>query len=277
MNLAGKRILITGAGGGIGSALVHHLVRAGAFVLLTGRDDNALRRVTALLDVSEARAAYICADLTRHSERARLCAKATSWEGGIDILINNAGVGDFGLLADRATADIERAVATNLTAPIDLCRELLPHLQRRQQAHIVNIGSAYGGIGCAGSSIYCATKFGLRGFSEALRRELADTPVHVHYFAPRATSTTLNSKPVEDLNAALGNTVDDADQVAGQIVALLRRDRAESVLGWPEKLFTRINALLPRMVDLAMRKQLPVIQHHARLEARQLERYRRTG
>jgi short-subunit dehydrogenase len=277
MKLADKRILVTGAGGGIGSALVNHLVRAGAFVLLTGRDDDALRRTIAQLNVNKERGAHIVADLTRQSDRARLCAKAKSWEGGIDVLINNAGVGDFGLLEDRSTADIERAVATNLTAPIDLCRELLPHLRQRRQGHIVNIGSAFGGIGCAASSIYCATKFGLRGFSEALRRELADTDVHVHYFAPRATGTALNSKPMEDLNAALGNAVDDANEVAAQIVALLRSDCVESVLGWPEKLFTRLNALLPRVVDFGMRKQLPVIQHHARLESRLLERYRRTG
>ncbi|MET0497177.1 MAG: SDR family oxidoreductase [Steroidobacteraceae bacterium] len=265
MNLRGKRVLVTGAGGGIGSALVNHLIGQGASVLLTGRDDAALRNVIAGLDVAGERAIHMHADLAQARDRARLCDTARSWQGGIDVLINNAGLGEFGMLADRSTADIERTIAINLAVPMDLCRNLLPFLQLRPEAHIVNIGSAFGSIGFAASSIYCASKFGLRGFSEALRRELADTQVKVHYFAPRATRTAINSAPVDDLNAALGNAVDDPDEVAAQIVALLRKGRVESVLGWPEKFFARVNGLLPRLVDRALRKNLSVIQQHARM------------
>ena len=277
MNLAGKRVLITGAGGGIGSALVARIYNEGASVLLTGRDDIQLRRIIATLGLNEERASYLVADLARAADRTRLCAKATSWGNGIDVLINNAGVADFGLLGDRATVDIDHAVAVNLLAPMDLCRALLPYLRQKPAAHIVNIGSVLGSIGVAGSSIYCATKFGLRGFSEALRRETADTDVRVHYFAPRATRTALNSHAVDELNAALGNAMDDADAVAAQIVALLQASRAEGVLGWPEKFFARINALWPGVVDRALRKQLPAIQRFAQIQSTRSDLYRRTG
>lgn len=287
MNFHGKRVLVTGAGGGIGSALVTRLIAEGALVLLTGRDETSLRNVIERLGVSGARAAHICADLFQARDRARLCETARSWEGGIDVLINNAGIADFGMLADRTAIDIERAISINLGAPMDLCRDLLPHLLQRPDARIVNIGSALGGIGFAASSIYCATKFGLRGFSEALRRELADTRVRVHYFAPRATRTAINEKSVDNLNAALGNSVDDPDKVATQIISLLRADRVESVLGWPEKFFARLNALFPRVVDGALRKRLAIVQQHARNHSRptrssvqslpDLDHYRRVG
>ncbi|MDY6949446.1 MAG: SDR family NAD(P)-dependent oxidoreductase [Pseudomonadota bacterium] len=136
-------------------------------------------------------------------------------------------------------------------------------MERSAQAHIVNIGSVLGTIGFAGNSVYCATKFGLRGFSEALRRELADTGIKVHYFAPRATRTAFNSDLVDDMNDALGNASDEPADVARSIVRALQADRLEYVIGWPEKFFARLNALLPRLVDMALRPKLPTIRKFA--------------
>ena len=181
-----------------------------------------------------------------------LCQTAREWQGGVDILINNAGVSDFGLLEDAEPEAIERAIATNLTAPVDLCRRLLPHLRAREQAQIVNIGSVFGNIGFAGNSVYCATKFGLRGFSEALRRELAGTNVQVRYYAPRATRTSINSSAANAVNDELRIAVDDPQDVAEQVMQLMQSGRCEAVLGWPERLFARINALVPRIVDRAL-------------------------
>lgn len=280
MNLAGRRVLVTGAAGGIGSALVRALIERGASVLIAGRDPVALQRLAVSLPC-ERDTTFVCAgDLANAVDRARLCDAATRWQGGIDTLVNNAAVSEFGFLATQEAEAVARIVSTNVLAPIELCRQLLPHLRRQPQAHIVNIGSVFGSIGYAGSAVYAATKFALRGFSESLRRECADSTVKVHYFAPRATATSFNSTLVDRMNVELGNATDTPDSVAQRIVSALEADRVEAVFGWPERLFVRINAVLPRFVDRALRKQLPVIgrfsDEAAQQGAQQLNR-RRVG
>jgi short-subunit dehydrogenase len=261
MNLRDKRILVTGAAGGIGSELVASLIQEEAHVLLTGRDHAALQRVAARC--ADERGAVFAADLAKPRDRAALCAFATQWRGGIDMLINNAGVGDFSLLHQQSAEAIQATLTTNLLAPIDLCRQLVPYFSSRDEAYIVNIGSVFGHLGFAANSVYCASKFGLRGFSEALRRELADSSIRVHYFAPRATRTKLNSSAADEMNEVLGNASDDPADVARAIVQALRADRLESIIGWPEKLFARLNAILPRAVDAALGKKLPTIRRCA--------------
>lgn len=263
MNLQGKRVLITGASGGIGRALVEALLQEGAYVLLSGRHREALAKVVAD-SADRERTALFSADLSKESDRARLCDFASRWRGGIDVLINNAAVNELALLKSVPTDSLEVAIATNLVAPIDLCRRLVSCLERSgEEAHIVNIGSVFGSIGFAGNSVYCATKFGLRGFSEALRRELADSSVRVHYFAPRATRTAFNSDLVDDMNEALGNASDDPAEVARSLVRALQADQVECVIGWPEKFFARLNALLPRLVDAALLQKLATIRDFA--------------
>jgi short-subunit dehydrogenase len=203
------------------------------------------------------------ANLTRADDRARLAEFARTWRGGINVLINNAGVSHFRLLENQPAEEVDLALAVNLQAPIHLCRLLLPHLQRQPEAHILNTGSVFGGIGYAAYSVYSATKFAIRGFSEALRRELADTSVTVHYLAPRATRTGINTAAVETMNAELGVAMDTPPVVARAACEMLERGTLEAVVGWPEKFFVRLNALLPRLVDGSLRKQLPVIRRHA--------------
>ena len=262
MNLRDKRVLVTGASGGIGRALVAELLNEGAQVLLSGRDHAALSRVVEHHPERE-RAAVFAADIANALDRARLCDFAVRWRGGVDVLVNNAGVNDFAFLSAQSGESLDCAVTTNLIAPIDLCRRLSPRLELCDEAHIVNVGSVFGSIGFAGNSVYCATKFGLRGFSEALRRELADTNIRVHYFAPRATRTAFNSDAVDDLNVSLGNASDDPVAVARHIVRSLQEGKLETIIGWPEKFFARLNAVLPRLVDMALLKKLPVIREFA--------------
>ncbi len=268
MKLSGSRILITGAGGGIGRALVAELLAQGADVLLTGRTAATLQNALDAAGASPERASFVVADITDALERERLCELARQWHGGIDVLINNAGISPFGLLQDASPGAAEQSFLTNVIAPIELCRSLLPHLKQQGAAQIVNIGSALGSIGLAGNTIYCATKFGLRGFSEALRRELGDTNVDVRHFAPRATRTAINSPAAIATNEALGIAMDDPADVARQIVALMQSRRRTAVLGWPEKVFARINALWPSLVDRAVASQLPIVNREARAKAR---------
>ncbi len=265
MIFSGTRVLVTGGSGGIGVALARVLLSQGARVLLTGRNKGALERArVTLLDPEDPdTVAVFPANLGSAQDRDQLCAFARTWHGGIDILVNNAGVSEFGLLEDQSTATIEQALAVNVLAPIELSRKLLPHLLSRREAHIVNIGSVFGAIGYPGFSTYSATKFALRGFSEALRRELKGTSVQVHHYAPRATRTSFNVIAVEAMNEELRVTMDSPQQVAESICALLAAGRKEATLGWPEKLFVKINALLPGIVDGALGKQLPIVKKFA--------------
>ena len=121
----------------------------------------------------------------------------------------------------------------------------------------------FGSLGYPGFAAYSATKFALRGFTEALRRELADSKIGVHYFAPRATRTGMNTSAVDRMNAELKVAMDPPAQVAAAACSMLEAGKTGVVFGWPEKLFVRINALLPGVVDGSLRKQLPVIRRHA--------------
>lgn len=129
---------------------------------------------------------------------------------------------------------------------------------------MVNLGSAFGSLGYPGFSLYCASKFGLRGFSEALARELADSKIRILHLAPRATATAMNDRRVDALNETLGNAVDPPEAVARALLRLLRGRRRRLALGRPEILFGLLNALTPGSVDAGIARQLPVIRRCAR-------------
>jgi short-subunit dehydrogenase len=154
-------------------------------------------------------------------------------------------------------------VQTNMLSPMLLCQSLVPLLKQREQAAIVNIGSIFGSIGHPGFTAYCATKFGLRGFTEALQRELADSSVRVSYLAPRATRTDLNSEAVTALNEALGNATDTPEHVAAELMRVLGQKRRQRYMGWPESLFVRLNGLFPGLVHNALTRKLHIIRQHA--------------
>jgi len=269
MNLKGKTILLTGASGGIGRAVALGLAQEGACLLMTGRSGEKLDHL--LLEVNDLSAeqntCFQC-DLAEPAERSALVKKAQSMK--VNVLINLAGVNELSLIEDTTVQEVEHLINMNLVAPINLTREMLGHLREQNEASIINVGSIMGSIGYPGSALYCASKFGFRGFSEALRRELASSSVKVIYLAPRATATTMNSEHMTSMNQALGVHIDAPEVVAKQLVISLKQANAKSYyLGWPEKLFVKINALFPWLVDNAIFKQLPIIRHYAKLSASQ--------
>lgn len=175
--------------------------------------------------------------------------------GGVDVLINAAGTVEFTEFADQDPATIDRVIQTNVLAPMQLTRLLLPEMLERGEGRIVNIGSVFGSIGFACFASYSASKAALRGFSEALRRELADTGVGVTYVAPRAVRTPFNSPEVCAMAERVKMKMDEPGLVARRIVDAVEQERAELYIGFPESLFVRLNAVLPRLVDRALRKQ----------------------
>ena len=250
------RAVLTGASGGLGQAIAAALGPACDALLLVGRDPERLALSAAAAGPA---ARVLAADLATEGGRDSVLAAAPE---GVNLLINNAGAGDFAWLGQQDDAALERIVQANVLAPMQLARRLLPRLAHASEAWIVNVGSILGYLGYPGHAAYCASKFALRGFSEALRRELAGGPVRVLYFAPRAARTSMNKQALCALNAELGVAMDDPAQVAAALVRLLERPAAERLLGWPEKLFARLNQLAPGLVDRALARQLPAIRRH---------------
>ncbi|MNZ23977.1 3-oxoacyl-[acyl-carrier-protein] reductase FabG [compost metagenome] len=259
MRLSDCRVVLTGASGGIGLQLAEQLCAAGARVLAVSRHEGAL---AALRQRYPQTLVWQMADLRTAAGRQAVLGAAAAM-GGANLLINAAGVNRFALLEQIGETQLDDLLALNIGATLQLTRAMLPMLRGNPHALVVNVGSIYGSIGYPGYTAYCASKFALRGFSEALRRELADTPVDVLYVAPRATRTSMNGAAVLALNAALKVSMDEPKDVARAVLQAIEKSRSELYLGWPEKLFVRLNGMLPRIVDRALRKQLPLIRRYS--------------
>lgn len=258
MKIASSKVLLTGATGGIGRAVAKRLAREQAELVLVGRKAAELRAMSDELQRAGAIVDSIIANIATADGRAIVHRYADAI-GGISVLINCAGVNDLCLFSEHDERDIERIIAVNTTAPMLLTRRLLPSLLGQPQAAIVNVGSILGSIAMPGQAAYAASKFALHGFTEALRRELSDSSVKVVYVAPRTTDTRMNSPVAVEVNRRAGVSVDSPDAVAAVIVESLCKGRAERFIGWPERLFVKLNALLPSLVDRAMRKQLQLV------------------
>lgn len=255
MNLNGKRVLLTGATGGIGRQLALQLAQKGAQLALVCFDAERLQALSDEIAALGGTAVEIVADFSHDHAAKGVADSAMQRLGGIDILINNAGILDFVPFQNQSPERIAQMVQINVTTPMQLTRTLLPGFLARNNGHIVNIGSAFGAIGFPHYASYSATKFAMRGFSQALRRELVDSGVKVTYVAPRAVRTALNDaaaqRMMEDGNIAM----DEPEIVAARIVQAIEREQRECHIGRPESFFAWLNGFLPALVDMGLKKQ----------------------
>ncbi len=255
MKLSGKKILVTGAAGGIGSELCLALAGKGAILHLVDIDVTRLEQLRQAIQASGGKAGVFLCDLSAPHASEVLAQQLQDTVGSVDILINCAGIASFGLFDQQNPDQMEKLWRINVIAPMQLTRALLPGMLSRGHGRVVNVGSIFGSIGFAYFTAYSASKFAMRGFSEALRRELEGSGVGVTYIAPRYTRTAINDGPVNRMAQAVGMNSDDPSTVAMHVVRAIEKDRNDYYIGWPESLFVRINALLPRLVDGALRKQ----------------------
>lgn len=244
----GRRVLITGGGSGIGRALAIEAARRGDSVALCGRRSDALAETAAALPADPI---LIQADITVADDRARIVARLEEAWGGLDVLVNNAGVVAGGPADRLGDAALEAMLRTNILAPIALTRDLAPLLRAARPARVVNIGSMFGDIAYPGFAAYSATKFALRGFSSALRREWHPHGIGVTYAAPRATRTAA-AAAFQDLIVATGMALDDPDRVARQIWDGVAAGRDEIYPRGAERLFVLIQRLAPKLIDRAL-------------------------
>lgn len=257
--VANKTILLTGATGGIGSAIAKSLSKQGAQLVLVGRDKIKLSDLNNHLGGKHL---DCVADISTPEGRETIIGFCENELRQIDVVINNVGLGYFGAFETMDPSMIEQIIQTNLISQMLLCQGFLPLLKTFKQSEVINVGSTFGSIGYPGFTAYCASKFGLKGFSEALSRELSDTKVSIRYFAPRATQTKLNTDQALEMNKALANGVDSPELVAEALVTFLGNSQHRMFLGWPEKLFVRLNGVFPTIVDQAITQKLNVIKQY---------------
>ncbi len=262
MNIRDKHILLTGAAGGMGRILAAELHARGARLSLIDANAEALQQVAGELDGTAA----IVGDLSTIDGCSAVAAGAAEAHGPVDVLINLAGMMSFRCYEEEDPAMIERIVQVNLLGAMQLTRAVLPDMIGRNQGRIVNVGSIFGSIAFAYFTAYSASKFGLRGFSEALRRELNDTGIRVMYVAPRAVKTPLNTGRIMRMGEATKMNMDEPEYVVRKIIRAIDNDRREVYIGFPESLFVGINVLLPRLVDRALAAQNRIARTFAREE-----------
>ena len=258
------RVLLTGAGGGIGRAAATLLVKAGASVMLVGRSPARLaaqaRSLVRDCAAPRNRVEWYAADLTRVASLAGIAEVAAGWSS--NVVVHGAGVPGFGRLESFGAPDLQQVLQLNLLAPMLLTQAMLEHLRSLPAARIIFIGSVLGALGLPGFSVYSASKFGLRGFAQSLRRELADSQVRVQYLGPRSTRTPFNSGEVESYNQATGTAMDEPEVAARALLRLIESGAPERFLGFPERLAVRLNGLVPAWLDGAFdknRRSLPAV------------------
>ena len=217
MNLGGRTVLLTGATGGIGAVVARALAARGATVVLTGRRAEPLAALAA-----DIRGRAIAADLSDPGAPAALLAEA----GDVDVLVANAALPASGELTSFAPEEIDRALAVNLRAPIMLARLLAPALTAQGSGHLVFVSSLSGRSAGPHSSLYSATKFGLRGFSLGLRQDLAEHGVGVSCVLPGfIRDAGMFAESGAKLPAGVGTST--PEDVAAGIIRAIERDRAE--------------------------------------------------
>jgi short-subunit dehydrogenase len=261
MNLNNACFVLTGAAGGIGSALASALLAKGARVALVDRNQDSLEAIATQFPPQQV--LVVAQDLLAEDAPRQVIQHVLSAFGHVDVLINLAGTMNFEPFQRESQALTEQIFRLNVLLPMQLTRALLPHMQERGCGRIVNVGSIFGSIAFAWFTSYSASKAALRGFSEALRRELDGSGIEVSYIAPRTVKTPFNTGAIYRMGEKVGMNVDTPEFVAQQLMKALRKDTRERYLGFPESFFVRLNYLFPRLVDRALRKQNQIAKSFA--------------
>jgi short-subunit dehydrogenase len=268
--IAGLIALVTGASSGIGEAAARSLAKRGAHVVLTARRAdrlNALAHEIRALGTG-VEACVIMGDLTAPGEAERIAREALAWKGRVDVLVNNAGAGRMRFLESLdPQADLLPILNLNLAAPILLIRALLPAMLARSKGCIINVGSTSGLMALPTSTVYSASKFGLRGFNDALRREVRGMGIDVCLVSPGPVRTEfgLHSGRISGATEPSSMRIALPASAVGECIAgLVRRPRRQVVIPWyftpAVWMFEMFPALADWMMELAYTRRLRRIE-----------------
>lgn len=242
MQTKGSVAIVTGATGGIGIPTVRALIAAGFDLALAApqSESHVLDQLVSEAVSKGVRAIAVVTDVRRREDVDRLVRAALDAFGRIDALCNVAGIGSSPSLCEETDARIEDVVNINLLGCARTMHAVLPHMKSRRRGAIVNIGSVAGESGVLG--IYSASKFGLRGLNDSVRREVRSYGIGVTLIEPGFVKTPLN--------AAMGEGLPSPEIVANAIVAAIERPRRRIIVPWPYTLAVFAAIAFPWFIDL---------------------------
>ena len=262
--LKDKVVVVTGAASGIGRGLARGLSAKGAHLALVDLDEARLADVAAELEATGQRVSRHVADVGDRQRMQALPDEVVAVHGGVDVLINNAGVSIGAMFADHSIDDAEWLLKINLMGVIYGCKFFLPVLLEAESAHIVNVSSMFGIFSMPGQAIYSTSKAGVRGFSEALWTELDGTSVNLTCVHPGGINTDV-------IRSARGMQADDkeravaiqerfampAERAAAKIIRAIERDKRRVLVGVDAQIGVFLKRLFPvgfqRLMTLAFR------------------------
>jgi short-subunit dehydrogenase len=246
-------ILITGASSGIGEATARLFALEGYRLSLGARRLDRLEALAEEIRAGGGQAIAVGADLVKLDDIKNLIQRTLDEFNQIDVLLNNAGFGRLNWLESLdPVKDVDAQLRVNLIATILVTREVLPHMIKRRSGHIVNMVSMGGYVATPTYTIYAASKFGIRGFTEALRREVGVYGIRVSGIYPGGVSTEF--KQHTGAKRKTGRTTPDslrlkAGDVAEAVLSVIKRPRRALIIPWPMRLTVWFNILFPGIVD----------------------------
>ncbi|MFO0935218.1 MAG: SDR family oxidoreductase [Gemmataceae bacterium] len=256
--LAGKRVLITGASQGIGRALAVEAARRGCKVVAAARKGDLINELVAEIQSVGRTCAGVVADVTTAADRRAMLDSAIGHYGGLDILINNAGIGATGHFVDNDPQTMRNIFEVNYFGLCELVREAIPILKQGTQPCICNISSVLGRRAIPGRSMYSASKFAVAGFSEALRAELVRYGIDVTVVNPGLTKTNfsqnmLEKKAKHSLDHLRGMT---SETVAVKTLDAIEKGKYEITLTAGGKFLVLLNRFAPRIIDFVAKRRV---------------------
>jgi short-subunit dehydrogenase len=253
MEIRNKVVLITGASSGIGAGVARRLVKEGAKVALAARRKELLEDLAEELTAKGGQALSLQVDVTDHAEIQQMINATLGKYGRLDVLVNNAGLGYSADVKDIDPAKLRLQVAVNLVGLIECAQAALRPMLSQGSGHIINVSSLAGLVGAPGSSVYSATKFGVIGFSDSLRREVHKHGVLVTTFCPGFVATEFSPRlkkiSMGAPDAARLPGVMTVEYVAGVIAGIIRHPRRLVLVPFGFSTLVQLGRALPGLVD----------------------------
>ncbi|MHB0971111.1 MAG: SDR family NAD(P)-dependent oxidoreductase [Thermoanaerobaculia bacterium] len=265
MRLAGAVSIVTGASSGIGRATALALASHGSHVVLAARREAELAAVAAACHTHGVRTAAVAADVTRRDDVDRLARRAIQEFGHVDLLVNNAGFALYDSIAEADPDDLAGMMATNYLGAVLCTQAVLPSMLARGNGAIVNVASIAGIMGYARMGGYCASKFAMIGFSEALRDEVIGHGIRVSLVCPGTTDTQFFEKAERGKMPAASRLIlaIPPERVARAVCRAARRGSYRIVVPWQAALFMRFKEVMPRAAHWLMRNVSSAIERRS--------------